>query len=147
MYIVIGTTRYDDVSRVISPTSCRYTGTSVVDIIPNEEILRYRDDGFLIGKDDPEDYLRSYGTEDGFVLTNLPELTAKFLTPREHRESIYSTERIIEYQNELLTVDDANRLYLQYAAEGNTSICEKLQKLIATTKNNIRKQYPDETEV
>ena len=147
MYIVIGSTRYDDVSRVMSPTSCKYTGTNIGKIIPDETILRYRDDGFLIGEDDPGEYLRVYGTEDGFVLTNIPESPARELTPRERRESIYRTERIIEYQNELLTVDDANSLYLQYAAEGNTSICEKLQSLIATTKNNIRKQYPDETEV
>lgn len=63
-------------------------------------------------------------------------------TPKEIRERLYETEKIISYEGDMLTVDEANRKWQEYQAEGNTKANE-LTVLIANAKTTIREQYPD----
>lgn len=46
----------------------------------------------------------------------------------------------------VLTVDEANKLYMSYLAEGNNSKCSQLQQLICEAKTTIRNTYPDDKE-
>ena len=67
-------------------------------------------------------------------------------TPEELRRRAYESEPIIEWpaeSGELITVDQANQLYLDYFAEGNQGVCTSLQTLIANAKTEIRNRYPD----
>ena len=62
--------------------------------------------------------------------------------PKELRERVYETEKIISYEDDMLTVDEANRKWQEYQAEGNSKANE-LTTLIANAKAMIRGQYPD----
>ena len=64
-------------------------------------------------------------------------------TPAEQREQAYNTERIIEWDGELLTVTEAATLWQYYAAEGSEKAGD-LTALIVAAKENIRAKYPDE---
>lgn len=64
-------------------------------------------------------------------------------TPAEQREQAYETMTIIEWQDELITVDTANDLWLKYSAEGS-DVANTLSALIVEGKGKIREQYPDE---
>ena len=64
-------------------------------------------------------------------------------TPKELREHAYETEKTISYEGDMLTVDEANRKWQEYQAEGNSKANE-LTTLIANAKAMIREQYPDE---
>ena len=54
------------------------------------------------------------------------------------RATAYLIERIISYDNTMLSVDQANTRALQLWAEGRTEDCDSLRALIATAKNEIR---------
>ena len=64
-------------------------------------------------------------------------------TQKELRERVYETEKIISYEGDMLTVDETNRKWQEYQAEGNSKANE-LTTLIANAKATIREQYPDE---
>lgn len=64
-------------------------------------------------------------------------------TPTEQRENAYNTDPVIEWDGEMLTVTQAATMWQYYAAEGSEKASE-LQTLIATAKQNIREQFPDE---
>jgi hypothetical protein len=64
-------------------------------------------------------------------------------TPAQQREEAYNTQALIEWDGELLTVTQASQKWQYYAAEGNSK-ADLLQTLIATAKQIIREQYPDE---
>ena len=66
--------------------------------------------------------------------------------PAQQREEAYNTQPIIEWEGGLLTVTQAAQKWQYYAAEGNPK-ADVLQTLIATVKQTIREQYPDEGEV
>lgn len=66
------------------------------------------------------------------------------LTPEQLREQAYETEPCIEWQGEMITVDQANDLWLKYSAEGS-EIANELSELIVEAKTKIRVQYPDTT--
>nr|CAI9751481.1 hypothetical protein DGKKSRWO_DGKKSRWO_CDS_0190 [uncultured phage]CAI9752368.1 hypothetical protein CVNMHQAP_CVNMHQAP_CDS_0191 [uncultured phage] len=78
----------------------------------------------------------SYNETDGIHWEYIP------LTPTELRERTYETVKCITYENEQLTVDEANKKWQEYQAEGNTKATE-LTQLIRTAKESIRQQYPD----
>lgn len=61
----------------------------------------------------------------------------------EKREHAYETYKCIPYGDALLTVDEANKLWQEYEAEGS-SLAPILTELIATAKAQIREIYPDE---
>lgn len=79
----------------------------------------------------------SYNEEQGIHWEYIP------YTPKEMRERVYETEKIISYEGDMLTVDEANRKWQEYQAEGNSKANE-LTTLIANAKATIREQYPDE---
>lgn len=79
----------------------------------------------------------SYNESEGIHWEYIP------LTPKELREQEYETNKCITYDGETLTVDEANRLWQEYQAEGNAK-AEELTTLIAAAKASIREQYPDE---
>ena len=64
-------------------------------------------------------------------------------TPEEMRERAYETDKVISYDGNMLTVDEANRKWQEYQAEGNIKANE-LTTMIANAKATIREQYPDE---
>lgn len=63
--------------------------------------------------------------------------------PTEQRENAYNTDPVIEWDGEMLTVTQAATMWQYYAAEGSEKANE-LQGLIATAKQTIREQFPDE---
>lgn len=78
----------------------------------------------------------SYSETEGIHWEYIP------YTPKELRERVYETEKIISYEGDMLTVDEANRKWQEYQAEGNSKANE-LTTLIANAKATIREQYPD----
>lgn len=79
----------------------------------------------------------SYNEEQGIHWEYIP------FTNAELREKAYETEKLVNFENEILTVDEANKKWQEYQAEGNTKSTE-LTVLISAAKNRIREQYPDE---
>lgn len=66
-------------------------------------------------------------------------------TPSQKREEAYNTERIIEWDGEMLTVTETAELWLYYSSEGNEK-ATRLQELIVEAKKKIREKYPDPIE-
>ena len=79
----------------------------------------------------------SYSEAEGIHWEYIP------YTPEELRERAYETDKVISYEGKMLTVDEANRKWQEYQAEGNSKANE-LTTLIANAKATIREQYPDE---
>ena len=79
----------------------------------------------------------SYSESEGIHWEYIP------YTPEELRERAYETDKVISYEGKMLTVDEANRKWQDYQAEGNSKANE-LTTMIANAKATIREQYPDE---
>ena len=79
----------------------------------------------------------SYSEENGVYWEYIP------FTPAELREQAYETEKLIEWDGNMLTVDEANKMFLRYDAEGFTEKSAALTTLIAQSKAAIREKYPD----
>lgn len=116
-------------------------------------------DGYVVL---PEEMLNTYLDAKGFVDITIKSDMVKTIavnqqaldaylknypvysdTPAQKREECYRTERIIEWDNRMLTVDEAEDLFGKYFAEGNQEIYESLRTLIAQAKASIREHYPD----
>lgn len=67
-------------------------------------------------------------------------------TAAELREQAYETEKCIEWDGDMLTVDEANKMFLRYDAEGFTEKSAALTTLIAQAKAEIRARYADVAE-
>ena len=78
----------------------------------------------------------SYNEEQGVHWEYTP------FTPEELREQAYETEKLIEWDGVMLTVDGSNDMFLKYTAEGNTK-ADELTALIAAAKTGIRERFPD----
>ena len=78
----------------------------------------------------------SYSEAEGIHWEYIP------YTPKELRERAYETEKVISYEGKMITVDEANRKWQEYQAEGNSKANE-LTILIANAKATIREQYLD----
>ena len=78
----------------------------------------------------------SYNETDGIHWEYIP------YTNKEIRENIYKTEKLISYDNEMITVDEANKRWQEYQAENNDKANE-LTILISEAKTRIRNEYPD----
>lgn len=78
----------------------------------------------------------SYNEEQGIHWKYIP------FTPEELREQAYETEKLIEWDGTMLTVDEANDMFLKYDAEGNSK-ADELTALISAEKAKIRKRFPD----
>lgn len=79
-----------------------------------------------------------YSPEKGIYWEYVP------YTPRENREHAYETEKVITFDGETMTVDEANKRWQEYQAENNAKSAE-LTALIAAAKAAVRERYPDET--
>ena len=82
----------------------------------------------------------SYSEDKGIYWEYIP------FTPAELREQAYETEKCVEWDGDILTVDDANKMYLRYDAEGNTTKATELRTLISQAKAEIRARYADAEE-
>ena len=60
------------------------------------------------------------------------------------RAKAYTTEKVIEWDGNQITVTEAVTLWQYYAAEGSPN-ADKLQKLISDAKEEIREKFPDES--
>lgn len=72
------------------------------------------------------------------------------LTPQQQREKAYeelllnsSNEPLILWENNPITVDQANKVFFEYSAENNSKASD-IQALIIEAKAYIRSLYPDE---
>lgn len=64
------------------------------------------------------------------------------LTPSQLREQAYNNDKVIEWEDQMITVTKASQLWQYYAAEGSLK-ATILQELIADAKMDIRLKYPD----
>ena len=78
----------------------------------------------------------SYNETEGIHWEYVP------FTPMELREKAYETEKCIEWDSDIMTVDEANDMFLKYNAEGNAK-SDELTVLIAASKAKIRERFPD----
>lgn len=109
------------------------------------EIVLCADDGFVMRTDNPADYLRQTFEGGVLMLTNVPEpAPAPVVEPTqtEKREAAYNTEKVIEWDGEMLTVTEAAQLWQYYAAEGSEKAAD-LTVLIAEAKAKIRGDFPE----
>lgn len=75
------------------------------------------------------------------VLTFYPPVAP--LSPSELRQQAYENNPIISYNDKMITVDEAEKLFWQYFPEDN-ECCDELKTLIKNAKAQIREMYPDE---
>ena len=146
MYITTDNSRYDGVRIYSTANSVRITGGVPLRAEITDAIHLFADNDFPLCDINPGDYLRQELSVGSWLFTNAPEPKAPeppVLTPRERREQSYETEPLIEYEGEEITVDEANRLFLRYSAEGNTQKYMALQILIGRAKADVRARFPD----
>lgn len=93
---------------------------------------------------DGKSYNGSWEVKDGKIVRVWTVVPEPEISAREKRERAYTERHIIEYQGSMITVDEANKLWYQYAAEGQEETMSALTKLIAEAKATIRSDYPDE---
>lgn len=149
MYITTGNSRYDGVHIYRTANDVRITGGVPLLAEITDVIHLFADNDFPLCDIDPGDYLRQEISIGSWLFINTPKPVQpepQVLSPRERRELTYETEPLIAYESEQITVDEANKLFLQYAAEGNNSKCSQLQQLIREAKTTIRNTYPDDKE-
>ena len=110
----------------------------------------------------PQEYLDDYLENKGFVILEITNNTViairqnteayeaymeanpeTAIPASELRRIAYQTEPIIEWENEMITVDQAEDLFGKYFAEGKDDVYEALRIVIAEAKASIREQYPD----
>lgn len=68
-------------------------------------------------------------------------------TPVQRRQNAYATRPIIEFGNEIITVDEARNICNEYQYDGTEraqQIIAELSVKIAEAKEAIREEYPDE---
>ena len=149
MYITTGNSRYDGVHIYRTANDVRITGGVPLIAEITDVIHLFADNDFPLCDIDPGDYLRQEISIGSWLFINTPKPVQpepQVLSPRERRELTYETEPLIAYESEQITVDEANKLFLQYAAEGNNSKCSQLQQLIHEAKTTIRNTDPDDKE-
>ena len=75
------------------------------------------------------------------VWTQLPDPEPP--TQSELRENAYATEKICGYNGGTYTVDEMNRLWYEYSAEGDLEKTVEISSIIAEAKRMIRERYPE----
>lgn len=83
--------------------------------------------------------------EDGnYIIIETPVYVPPVLTPVQQREQAYKTDKIIEWQGEMLTCDEArlNRMSA-YSYSGQTEKLGQLQELWMAARESIQLKYPD----
>lgn len=147
MYITYDEQTYANVRVYSTSGSVRLTGESLPELTKlSGEVHVFADNGFELRAFNPDDFLRQEIKAGNWLLTNTPLPTPQpepVLSPKEQRERAYETEPLIEYDGDMITVDEANKLFLQYSAEGNTQKYMDLQILIGRAKADVRTRFPD----
>lgn len=150
MYIITNDQTYHAVRVLSTSRSVRFVGDSLSGLTElTGPVTVYADNNFKLRVYTPGDFLRQEITDGSWLLTNIPlpePQPEPVLTPKEQREQAYETEPLIEYEGEEITVDEANKLFLQYSAEGNTQKYMDLQILIGRAKADVRARFPDKEE-
>lgn len=82
---------------------------------------------------------------EGWIYDETTGTFAPQLSNKEKRERAYELEKIISYEGVMITVDEANRKYWNYAVEDNIEKTAEITALVIEAKNKIREMYPDET--
>lgn len=116
------------------------TGTEATCIAQAEYDKVIQDERFPAQEEHPDCHaILSYTLEQGIHWEYIP------FTPREKRQRAYETEPIIviAFGAEPITVDEANKLWMEYSAEGDDEKTAQLSTLIANAKQEIRERYPD----
>jgi hypothetical protein len=97
----------------------------------------------------PEDIIFGDLYVDGEFVRISPRPIIDTPTQKQLREQSYGTmrykqdgEALIRWDSNDMTVDEANKLWMDYSAEGSTKATE-LSILISTSKTYIRELYPD----
>ena len=83
-----------------------------------------------------------FGIGDFYINGKWSKINHSF-TQQELREQSYETLKCITWETTEITVDEANKLFLNYFAENNPKVNE-IQPLIIEAKEYIRTLYPDE---
>ena len=147
MYITHDNQTYANVRVYSTSSSVRFTGDSLSGVTAlTGPVGVFADNGFDLQTFVPIDYLRQEIKDGSWLLTNIPlpePQPEPVLSPKEQRERTYETEPLIEYEGDMITVDEANKLFLQYSAEGNTQKYMDLQILIGRAKADVRARFPD----
>lgn len=147
MYIITNDKTYERVRMQNTSSSVRFVGESLPKLETlTELVMVFSESGFEMRTFDPTDYLRQDIKDGSWLLTNIPlpePQPEPVLSPKEQRERTYETEPLIEYEGDMITVDEANKLFLQYSAEGNTQKYMDLQILIGRAKADVRARFPD----
>lgn len=147
MYLIYNDQTYQDIRVLSTSTSARLVGESLTGLTElTGPVTVYADNGFELRTITPGDYLRQEIKDGSWLLTNVPEPQPQpqpVLTAKELREQAYETEPLIEYDGEMITVDEANKLFLRYSAEGNADKYMALQILIGRAKADVRARFPD----
>ena len=136
-----------------APTNARYKNTYYCPAPPDVLInLGYK---IVVNTPYPDDgnYYISSWSESKTQITKVwkktsppPEPEPEPLTPVQEREKAYETELICKYGNGVYTVDEMNRFWSEYSAEGNKAKVKEIQSIISKAKAEIRKKYPDKEE-
>lgn len=93
----------------------------------------------------PDDIIFGDEYENGEFKRVAPRPEPIILTQQELREQSYETLKCITWESTEITVDEANKLFLNYFAENNPKVNE-IQPLIIEAKEYIRTLYPDSEE-
>lgn len=142
MYLTIQNERYTVRRRTVKEDSITYYGIDREPVIGGI-IEMYADNGFLLSSDNSDLFKRTVYNKGVILLTNDPEPVPHIPTPAENRENAYEGANIIPWHDSMITVDEANKLFTQYFAEGDVAKCEELTEKIKVAKAEIRKQFPD----
>ena len=87
--------------------------------------------------------------EDGnYIIIETPMPEVIVLTPAQQREQAYQNDKVIEWQGEMLTCDEArlNRMSAYYYS-GQTDKLAQLQQLWLDARESIQNKYPDEVSI
>ena len=147
MYLIYNEQTYEHVRMQNTSSSVRFVGDSLPALEElTDLVMVFSENGFELRAFDPADYARQEIKDGSWLLTNIPlpePQPEPVLSPKEQRERAYETEPLIEYDGDMITVDEANKLFLQYSAEGNTQKYMDLQILIGRAKADVRARFPD----
>lgn len=113
----------------------------------------YKDNIFINTIEADEEYVKDYCNRNNFIyisqdiveiITSSPlqQQDISQLSSTQLREWKYDNESVIDWEEKVLTVTEASKLWQYYASEGNNKAMS-LQTLISDAKKSIRESTPD----
>ena len=64
-------------------------------------------------------------------------------TAAQKREAAYKNDKICKFGNGIYTVDEMNKFWYEYSAEGDKVKVKEIKNIIVEAKTAIREKYPD----